>query len=50
MLPNPTAEPIAERMKTLREPNASRFGVCVVAVAMRMRIPAFVGPPSSPAA
>ena len=26
---------IAERMKTFREPNASRLGVCVVAVAMR---------------
>ena len=39
MLPRPTAEPIAERMNTFREPNASRLWVCVVAVAMRARLP-----------
>ncbi|GGV63999.1 hypothetical protein GCM10010213_29100 [Microbacterium maritypicum] len=39
MLPRPTAEPIAERMNTFRELNASRLWVCVVAVAMRARLP-----------
>lgn len=39
MFPRPTAEPIAERMNTFREPKASRLWVCVVAEDMRTRLP-----------
>jgi uncharacterized protein CbrC (UPF0167 family) len=34
MFPSPTADPMAERMKTFREPKASRVVDCVVADGM----------------
>ncbi len=47
MLPRPTAEPIAERMNTFREPKASRCGVWVGA-GMPARIPEPGHPSDSP--
>ena len=43
MLPSPTADPIAERMNTFRDPNASRGGACVVAVTMTATLPETIG-------